>query len=251
MRALRFRGSEEVSIREGAEEFADGAMGFEGMPADGIAAGDERKLMDGAIGAKNGPAGFANPAMDLRKPLATIEGLVVSTGGMTEASVDFVETHEIEIVGSREEKTAAGASDAEHFAEAGVHMGKMLDGLAGNDDVEGIAGKGKTLSIALNEGSRKRLSICCKFGAGGVERGGRKIAASDLSASAREMADETAASTGNFQNAKAGDGAEVFEDQLVPRSGGVFVSGIGVKDALMPGVVVSAQAHGLHVIFCQ
>src|SRR5439155_19009555 len=65
LRARRCCGGDEVSIGEGAEEFAEGAAGFEGAPADGIAARDERKLVNGTVGAKNGPARAAEPMMDL------------------------------------------------------------------------------------------------------------------------------------------------------------------------------------------
>src|SRR5216117_4001879 len=88
--ALGFRGGDEVSIREGAEEFAEGGRGFEGLTADGVATREERKLMDGAVGAENGPASPANPFVNLRKPLAAVEGLLVLVTGMAEARIDFV-----------------------------------------------------------------------------------------------------------------------------------------------------------------
>ena len=163
MRAVRFGGGDEVSIREGAEEFAEGARGFEGLPAEGVAAGNEGKLMDGAVGAEDGPASAADPAMDLREALAAVEGLIVPAMGMAEARVDFVEAHEIEIVGSGEEKTATGASDAKHFAEGVLNAGKMLDGFAGDDNIEGVAGEGEVLRIALDERSGWRQAVVAKL----------------------------------------------------------------------------------------
>lgn len=77
-----------------------------------------------------------------------------------------------------------------------------------------------------------------------MERGGRKIAGGNLSARAHEMAGKAAASAGDFENTEARDGAEIFEDQLIPRGGGVVVSGSGVEDALVPSVVVGAEGHG-------
>lgn len=151
MRAVRFGGGDEISIREGGEEFAKGARGFERLPAERVAAGDEGKLVDGAVGAEDGPAGAADPAMDLREALAAVERLIVAAMGMAEAGVDFVEAHEIKIVGSGEEKTSTRASDAEHFAESVLNPGKMLDGFAGDEDVERIVSEGEILRVTLND----------------------------------------------------------------------------------------------------
>ncbi len=53
------------------------------MPAEGVAAADERKLMHRTVGAKNGPASPADPLMNLREPLAAVEGLIVRTDSTT------------------------------------------------------------------------------------------------------------------------------------------------------------------------
>jgi hypothetical protein len=119
--------------------------------------------MDGAVGVEDGPSGAADPAVDLREPLAAVERLIVATMGVAEARVDFIEAHEIEIVGSGEEKTAAGASDAEHFAEGILNARKMLDGFAGDDDVKGIVGEGEVLCVPLNECSGRRLAVVTKL----------------------------------------------------------------------------------------
>jgi len=51
------------------------------MPADGVTAGEEGELVHGAVSAENGPAGVADPGVNLREPLAAIVGLVVPAGG--------------------------------------------------------------------------------------------------------------------------------------------------------------------------
>src|SRR5712692_10406347 len=126
-------------------------MGFEGLPAERVAARDERKLMHGAVGTKNGPADAADPAVNLRKPLAAVEGLVVPARGMAEARVDFVETHEIKVVGSGEEEPAAGAGDAVHLDDSSLHLRQVLDCLAGDHGVKGVIGKRQALRIALDK----------------------------------------------------------------------------------------------------
>src|SRR5713226_10246208 len=106
------------------------------MPAEGVAAGDERKLMHRTVGAENGPASLADPLMNLRKPLAAVEGLLVLPPRMTEARVDFVQAHEIKVVGCGQEEFAAGLRDTVHLDNGRLHLGKMLDSLAGNHHVK-------------------------------------------------------------------------------------------------------------------
>jgi len=77
-----------------------------------------------------------------------------------------------------------------------------------------------------------------------MERGGRKIASSDAGASVGEMANEAAASAGDFEDVEAGDITKVFEDQAVPGAGGVIVSGVGVEGGLVPKVVISSRVVG-------
>ena len=142
-RGERFFCRDEISIREWTEQLAERAIGFQRVPAYGVAPGNDRKLVHGAVGAKDGPTGLANPSVDLRKPLAAIERLVVLAGGMTQAGIEFIEAHEIGIVGRGEEEFTARRGDTVKFAKGGLHLGQMLDGLARNHDVKSVVGKGR------------------------------------------------------------------------------------------------------------
>src|SRR5713226_4484778 len=139
--ALRFRGGDKVSIRERAEQLAYRLIRFQSLPSHRVAAGEKRKLMYRAVGVKNLPAGLADPAVNLRKPLAAVERLVVLPFGMTEARIDFVQPHEIEIVGRREEEFASGPRDTVHLGNGRLHLRQVLDGFAGNHYVERLIGK--------------------------------------------------------------------------------------------------------------
>src|ERR1700674_3331355 len=135
---------------------------------------------------------------------------------MAEAGVDFVEAHEIEMVGSGEEEFATGASDAVHLGKGGLDLGQVLDSFAGDEDIEGVVGKGQALGVALNERNRGRVAVTAKLGAGGVERGSGKSAGGDVGSGAGEEPDEAAAATRDFEDTQAGDGAEVFEHEAIP-----------------------------------
>ncbi len=114
--------------------------------------------------------------------------------------VNFVETHEIRIVGRGQIKCATRARNAMHFAKGSHHAGQVFNGLAGNHDVEGVVRKGQALRISLNERTKGRATIGRELGTGSVQRGRRKIATCYASASIHEFPNETTATTSNLQN---------------------------------------------------
>lgn len=219
------------------------------MPTDGIVAGPDGKLVDGAVAAEDLPTGAANPAANLGKPLAAVEGLIVLARGVAEAGVELVKPHEVEVVGSGEEEPRAGLGDAVHGEEGGVYVGDVLDGFAGEDEVERSGGEGELLGVALDEsdGREGRLgwrrpteqAVAC-----GVQGGRGKIAGGDVRAGERKAARKAAAAASNFEDAQAGDVADVLGDELVPGTGSVVVIGASVVDAVVPEVVIGAQGHG-------
>jgi hypothetical protein len=239
----RFLGSDEIGQGEGAKEFADGAAGLERTPAKRIAAGNDGKLMDGAVGMEDGPAGRTDPALDLDKPLAAVKGLIVATMRMTEMCVSLVEAHEIEIVGSGEKEAGLRTGDTIHFADSRADVGKMFDGFAGDDEVEGVVGERQTLSVGLYEPGFRSIRRAGKFAGSELKGRKRKIATGDGSAAASHAVGEAATAAGEFQNAQACDIAEVLANQLVPRSEAVVASGVSIVVTAMPSVIVGAKAH--------
>jgi hypothetical protein len=132
--------------------------------------------------------------------------------------------------------------------EGGLDVREMLDGLAGNDNVERVVGKGEALGVTLNERNRGRMAVVAKLGTRGVERGGGEIAAGDAGAGVGEETNEAAAAAGDFKDAQTGDVTQVFENEAIPGRQGIVVRGISVKDALVPGVVGGAELiHRWHV----
>jgi hypothetical protein len=123
-----------------------------------------------------------------------------------------------------------------HFVESRLYVRKMLNGLAGNDQVEAVRSEWEILGVALSEGragkTRER-----KLGSSGAEGGRREVATSDLCAVGSESANKAATAASHFQYAKAGNGAEVFTNETVPGAGCVIMPWISVVDALMPNVV--------------
>jgi len=128
------------------------------------------------VSPKNGPPGVAKPPVNLRKPLAAVEGLIALARGMAKARIDFVETHKIEIVGSGKEEFASGPRDAVHLGDGSLHPGQVLDSLAGNHHVEAPIGKGQVLGVSLNERGKRRVVWQEDFAAGGMQCCRRKIA---------------------------------------------------------------------------
>ncbi len=62
---LRFASAYEISIREGAKQLAEFAIGFKGVPSHGIVAWKEGELMNGAVRSDQGPTCLAKPFVDL------------------------------------------------------------------------------------------------------------------------------------------------------------------------------------------
>src|SRR5260370_2450540 len=114
---------------------------------------------------------------------------------MSEMCVNFVETHEIRIVGRGQIKCATRARNAMHFAKGSHHAGQVFNGLAANHDVEGVVRKGQTLRISLNERSKGRATIGRGLGTDSVQRGKKKIPTVYATPRIHMFAHETPATT--------------------------------------------------------
>src|SRR5437879_13075 len=125
---------------------------------------------------------------------------------MSKARVNFIQAHEIGVVGRRQEKFSTRPRDAVHFADGGEDLREMLDGFAGNHEVEGSVGERQALRVPLYKRGERRLAVAVEYlGRGGVQSGGRKIAADDAGACPRQFANEAAPPAGYFKNAQARD----------------------------------------------
>src|SRR5260370_27795760 len=94
------------------------------------------------LGRANRPEVFAaclaQDAARLEKDVTPIEGLNQPrwASGMAHFGIEFIQTHQVEVIGRSEIEQAAGARDTSHFADGGRRIGEMLDGLAGNHNVK-------------------------------------------------------------------------------------------------------------------
>src|SRR5437879_6045219 len=166
-----------------------------------MATRNKRKLMDSAVGGQNGPAGSTNPSMNLREPLAPVERLVVLASGVTEAGIEIVEAHKVGVVRCGKEKTSAGTGHAIHFVKCGLHLRKVLDSFAGDDEIKRVCRERKTLRVALNQRRPGSITGSGSLSRRGEERGGGEIASGDARTGPGERPQETAATAGNFKNA--------------------------------------------------
>ncbi len=107
--------------------------------------------MDCAVRPKIYPACSSDVTKNLREPLASIEWLVVLAVWMTELRVEFVQPHEIGVVGSRQEEFSAGPGDSVHLGESTLDIRQVFDRLARNQEIEGVIGEWQILCVGLNE----------------------------------------------------------------------------------------------------
>src|SRR5260370_25074966 len=108
---------------ERTPQFANFPILFQRFPAWWRASWKEWKLMYRAVRPENCPTCSSNMTKNLREPLASIEWLVVLAVRMTELRVEFVQPHEIGVVGSRQQEFAAGPSDSVHLGERTLDIG--------------------------------------------------------------------------------------------------------------------------------
>src|SRR5438128_1742516 len=103
--------------RKRAEKFSDRSIGLEPREFDRIMPGKERDLINRAVSPEDFPAGLAQDAARLEKDVTPIEGLNQPrrASGMAHQSVEFVQTHQVEVIGRGEIEQPAWPRDTSRY----------------------------------------------------------------------------------------------------------------------------------------
>src|SRR5260370_29040219 len=127
------------------------AARFEERQFNWIAPRNNRQLVNCSIAAQNAPTSAAHVPANLHEPLTAVKGLVIPAPGVAQSRIEIIETHQVRLVRCSEKKLGAGTRDAPHFAQRFSYIGNMLDGFAGDHQVNRFISEGQSFGVTLNK----------------------------------------------------------------------------------------------------
>jgi len=232
-----------VGKSKNAQEFSQGGNRLQALNPHGISSWNKWKLVHRPIGVKNPPACALQQVPRLKEQLDAINRLIGDPIRVTDLCIDFIEAHEVKVVGRRKKKHSPGPGDAMELSNTLQGVGQMFDGLAGNDNIEESVGKGKGMGIPLDEaGWCPRIHGLPSLFAD-RDSGEREINSARERTRAREFPDEPAAAASDLLRAKTFHIANRARNPLVPRSRGVVIGGIKLVVLAVPSIVIGSKAH--------
>ncbi len=144
------------------------------------------------------PAGSPQKLSDLEEKLKSIVGLIRRSPGMPDFCVNFIQTHQVEIVWRCKKKHAAGPCDPMKFEQTLLRIRQVLYGFTRNDQIKMSVRKWKGVRISLHKIRMTFVTEIQRALMPDLYGGAREIEAIGIGTIPCKSANESPPATGNF-----------------------------------------------------